>query len=121
MGSQANFVFDDMVTRYPGASSFYAGFKERAKDCPCGDPPTCARRQMQMNLEHLFDDDKEQVAEFFNRLHELGHEASEMEIRKCLADMGLLVSTSEERALVNRLEDLFGNGRVRVIGFPPRD
>jgi hypothetical protein len=103
MGSTSLPIFEDMVERYPGANYFYRDFKSR---CSCEDPD-CARRAMQSNIEHLFDQDKERCALFFQKLAEVDQQPSDEQIRAILVGMGLIVGTGREEDIVEaRLREM---------------
>jgi len=115
LGSSCQEVFLDMVKRYPGAQQFYDHVE--TLPCECGDPH-CSRRAMQHYLKEWFDNDRDKVALFFQGLSLCDQTPSAQIIQTVLADMGLIVSTGEERSFVEHFEQML---RERGISFKKID
>jgi len=119
MSSSAQWVFEDMVERYPGAKYFFENFKSRH------DNPENARREMQSNLAHLFDGDKELCARFFEKLSYYETQPTTEQIRQKLNDgLGIVVTDGQQRSaeddeIRKHLEELFPGMKVIRLDLEP--
>lgn len=118
MGSQSTEIFEQAIALHPGAQKFYDNLRSH---CECG-MPGCGRVAVQVNLDHLFGDDKKSIIHFFDELKACDGPASDQVIQTILADMGFLVSTGEERQTVEeRVQEVIQRlfpGAI-VLGLDP--
>ena len=91
MTCPTDWVFLEMVERYPGARYFYNNFVD---SCECGDP-SCARKLMQGNIDHLFEDDKKRLAAFFEALSKFTIQPTPEQQSHALKTLGYDVSFSK--------------------------
>lgn len=70
MGSQADFIFNEMVDLYPGAKEVLTAVK--TAPCECSDP-SCGRKSLQYVLEMAAGGDNERAAKFIDEAKEFTH------------------------------------------------
>ena len=118
LSSETNWVFMDMVERYPGAKYFYDSIVARGDE----EGETELREQMQVDLHSLFRGDREKCAKFFELLSHEQSPAQESVVRSALISMGMKVSTRHEREaedpILQTLRDMFPGMKVIRTELP---